>query len=101
MLANSDRIPMPNTVKLIFETDSLENVSPAIISKTGVIYMSGSGSQWRALLQAWVKDWPKEQRDVINQMADGSGLFDALLSLLDTQFKTALSPPPLGIIRQF
>jgi len=60
-LANSDRIPMSKTLKLIFEVDSLDNASPATVSRAGMIYMSGfSAYGWRLMYKSWIKDWPAD-----------------------------------------
>lgn len=60
-LANSDRIPMSKTLKLVFEVDSLDNASPATVSRAGMIYMSGfSAYGWTLLFYAWIKEWPAE-----------------------------------------
>lgn len=55
-LANSDRIPMSNNIKLVFEIDSLENASPATVSRAGMIYMSGFKTYgWKMLYVSWTK----------------------------------------------
>lgn len=55
-LANSDRIPMSNNIKLIFEVDSLENASPATVSRAGMIYMPGFKYYgWKMLYVSWTK----------------------------------------------
>lgn len=65
-LANSDRIPMSKTLKLMFEIDSLDNASPATVSRNGMIYMSGFSSYgWELLFYAWIKDWPQEVKSIL------------------------------------
>eukprot|EP01029_Cantina_marsupialis_P009141 TRINITY_DN2137_c0_g3_i1.p1 TRINITY_DN2137_c0_g3~~TRINITY_DN2137_c0_g3_i1.p1 ORF type:complete len:3476 (-),score=1129.85 TRINITY_DN2137_c0_g3_i1:3796-14223(-) len=54
-LANGDRLPMSSNVKLIFETDSLRNASPATVSRSGIIHFSESDLGWEALVNAWLK----------------------------------------------
>ena len=39
-LASGDRISMTDNVKIMFETESLANASPATVSRAGIIYVS-------------------------------------------------------------
>ncbi|OHS96678.1 Dynein heavy chain family protein [Tritrichomonas foetus] len=52
-LANGDRLPMPNTVKLLFEVASLDNASPATVSRAGMIYIPSHVLGWRPLAESW------------------------------------------------
>lgn len=99
-LANSDRIPMSKTLKLIFEVDSLENASPATVSRAGMIYMSGfSAYGWRLMYKAWIKDWPADVQQLLDQTLDQSGLVDELYKQLDIKFKPVFVGPQLGVFR--
>ena len=53
-LANGDRLPLPPTVRLIFETDSLEHASPATVSRLGLVYLSAACLGWEPLVSGWV-----------------------------------------------
>jgi len=41
-LANSDRIAMPVSMRLLFEVGALSNASPATVSRVGVIYFASN-----------------------------------------------------------
>tara|TARA_B100000795_G_C22806619_1_gene445355 strand:- start:150 stop:14669 length:14520 start_codon:yes stop_codon:yes gene_type:complete len=52
-LANGDRIPMTDNVKIMFENETLINASPATVSRCGIIYVSASELGWTPLVNAW------------------------------------------------
>jgi len=54
-LANGDRIPMTDNVKIMFEVETLVNASPATVSRAGIIYVSETDLDWGPVLEAWVR----------------------------------------------
>ena len=54
-LANGDRIPMTDNVKIMFEVETLVNASPATVSRAGIIYVSETDLDWAPVLEAWVR----------------------------------------------
>lgn len=46
-LANNERIPLKNHMRMIFEIRDLRFASPATVSRAGILYISDdSGYQW-------------------------------------------------------
>jgi dynein heavy chain len=52
-LANNDRIPMTENVKLVFEVENLNNASPATVSRCGIVYISEDDLGWEPIVTAW------------------------------------------------
>ncbi|CAM9139333.1 unnamed protein product, partial [Choristocarpus tenellus] len=60
-LANGDRIPMTDNVKLMFEVEDLRNASPATVSRAGIIFVSDSDLDWQPVVESWMKRLPADQ----------------------------------------
>lgn len=54
-LANGDRTPMTDNVKIMFEVETLVNASPATVSRAGIIYVSETDLDWTPTLEGWVR----------------------------------------------
>jgi dynein heavy chain len=52
-LANNDRIPMTENVKLVFEVENLNSASPATVSRCGIVFVSEDDLGWEPLVIAW------------------------------------------------
>ena len=55
-LANSDRIPMTENTKMVFEVENLNNASPATVSRCGIVYVSDTDLGWSPLFTTWIED---------------------------------------------
>ena len=73
-LANSDRIPMPPTLKLMFEVENLDNASPATVSRAGMIYMSSSSLGWEPVLKSWLSSRPRQFEPVLSKCFNSMGV---------------------------
>jgi dynein heavy chain len=63
-LANGDRVPMTDNVKLMFEVEDLRNASPATVSRAGIIFVSESDLDWEPVLKSWLMKKPPQQGNV-------------------------------------
>ena len=52
---------LPPTIKIIFEASDLEKVSPATISRCGIVYIDQDTLTWKQLLQSWFKRISQEK----------------------------------------
>lgn len=101
-LANSDRIPMSKTMKLIFEVDSLANASPATVSRAGMIYMSGFVSYgWELMFNQWVDKWDASYKQILNNILVKSNVMSVLYQKMDIEFKPVFDSPQLLLTKQF
>jgi len=57
-LANGDRIPMTDNVKIMFEVETLINASPATVSRAGIIFVSDTDLDWAPPVKSWVRRQP-------------------------------------------
>ena len=55
-LANAERIPMTDNCKMTFEVGTLDNASPATVSRCGMVYVSESDLNWEPLIDSWIMD---------------------------------------------
>ena len=62
-LANGDRIPMTDNVKIMFEVETLVNASPATVSRAGIIYVSETDLDWSPPIKKWINTRPEPHQE--------------------------------------
>ncbi|CAM9820421.1 unnamed protein product [Heterosigma akashiwo] len=67
-LANGDRMPMTDNVKLMFEVETLVNASPATVSRAGIIYVSDTDLDWAPFVEAWILKQPEAQHEILRAL---------------------------------
>ncbi|XP_067420874.1 dynein axonemal heavy chain 14 [Emydura macquarii macquarii] len=80
-LANSERIYLPSGIRMIFETDSLSQASPATVSRCAMVFVDPTNLGW----EPYVKTWLLKVSKIITQ----SGL-ECLESLFEKSMKKGL-----------
>ena len=53
-LINGDRIPLTQSMSLLFETQDLRVASPATVSRAGMIYIDASELGWQTYSESWL-----------------------------------------------
>ena len=71
-LANGDRLPFPKNLRIVLETDHLENSSPAMASRLGIIFMGPSTVGHEIMVSSWMKSRPDAQRALLLDIFDRS-----------------------------
>ena len=67
-LANGDRIPMTQNVKLMFEVETLVNASPATVSRAGIVYVSDTDLDWAPVVESWIRKRPEAHQGILREL---------------------------------
>ncbi|XP_029192398.2 LOW QUALITY PROTEIN: dynein heavy chain domain-containing protein 1-like [Acropora millepora] len=100
-LANGETISQPETVSLLFEVTELQHVSPALVTRCGVVHCPESTVGWKVIFKSWMKGaharWEITNRGlgILSCLMDHA--VDSTLKFLDEHCQTVLtegySPP--------
>ncbi|KAF1317985.1 Dynein heavy chain, partial [Globisporangium splendens] len=67
-LANGDRMPMTENVKLMFEVETLVNASPATVSRAGIVFISDTDLDWAPVVEAWIRKRPVAHQQILRDL---------------------------------
>ena len=90
-LANSDRIAMNTSTRVIFETDKTDNVSPATMSRVGLIWIPSTALPWRSYVNQWIEGRGSEERVILRSLFDR--YMDQLLYFSKMQCSPVIQTP--------
>ncbi|KNC49484.1 dynein heavy chain 5 [Thecamonas trahens ATCC 50062] len=96
-LPNGDRLPMHRNLKLIFEVDSLDNASPATVSRCGMIYMSDTALGWRPVLASWLKSRADYEVEVLHELFEA--VWDAGQLFVSESLNVTMVTPLINAIQ--
>ncbi|CAM9297279.1 unnamed protein product, partial [Ectocarpus sp. 12 AP-2014] len=54
-LINGDRIPLTNSMSLLFEVEDLAVASPATVSRAGMIFLDVDEMGWQPFVNSWLQ----------------------------------------------
>jgi dynein heavy chain len=94
-LANGDRIPMTDNVKLMFEVEDLRNASPATVSRAGIIFVSETDLDWWPTMEGWAQKRPASQAAFLREY------FKRYVSQRGDEKSDAAGPDSSGAIFRF
>ena len=52
-LVSNERIPLSPSMRLIFEVATLENATPATVSRAGMLYINEEDIGWQPYVDSW------------------------------------------------
>ncbi|XP_033732158.1 dynein beta chain, ciliary-like [Pecten maximus] len=79
-LASNERIPLTNSMRLLFEISHLRTATPATVSRAGILFINPADLGWNPYVQSWI-----DTREVQSEKANLSILFEKYIPLcLDT-----------------
>lgn len=71
-LVSNERIPLSESMRMVFEINSLKNATPATVSRAGILYINETDIGWRPFVKSWLLR--REQQGI-----DSTGLERQLL----------------------
>ncbi|KFV69246.1 Dynein beta chain, ciliary, partial [Dryobates pubescens] len=97
-LASNERIPLPPSMRLLFEISHLRTATPATVSRAGILYINPSDLGWSPPVSSWI-----DRREIQAERANLTILFDkylpACLDTLRTRFKKVTPIPEQSVIQ--
>ncbi|XP_058857324.1 dynein beta chain, ciliary-like isoform X3 [Acipenser ruthenus] len=68
ILANNEHIKLPGSIKLFWELESLEDISPTIVCCLGILSITSSDRDWKLPLTKWLQGCPEHYRCLLQQL---------------------------------
>jgi len=94
-LANGGRVAMNSTTRLIFETDKSDNVSPATMSRVGIVWVPSTALPWRSYVNQWIEGRGSEERVILRSLFDR--YMDQLLYFSKMQCSPVIQTPTIYV----
>lgn len=69
-LVSNERIPLTDSMRMIFEVSHLRNASPATVSRAGVIFINESDLGWGPFKDKWIATRDKREGAVLDSLFD-------------------------------
>ncbi|KAK2146621.1 hypothetical protein LSH36_594g02049 [Paralvinella palmiformis] len=66
-LANGDQLTLSSNVKLLFETDDLAKATPAVVARSGIVYVDKNVVGWRPIAKAWLEHRTQQEVHVLQR----------------------------------
>ena len=86
-LVSNERIPLTPAMRMVFEIDSIDNGSPATVSRAGMLYINETDIGWRPYVDSWIQRQPDISEESIKRI---SRLVDKYMISIMEQTKKGL-----------
>ncbi|XP_033641711.1 dynein beta chain, flagellar outer arm-like [Asterias rubens] len=70
VLANNERIHVPDNLRIFWEMESLASLSPSALSRTGLLSMDTSDVSWELILASWLDRCSETDQEVLRKLTD-------------------------------
>ncbi|MES1909576.1 MAG: hypothetical protein MHM6MM_002292 [Cercozoa sp. M6MM] len=67
-LVSNERIPLSDSMRLVFEIGDLANATPATVSRAGVIFINQNDIGWRPFVDKWIRSRPSSEHSVLQKL---------------------------------
>ncbi|KAK3108743.1 hypothetical protein FSP39_014630 [Pinctada imbricata] len=70
VLCNNERIVIPETIRFIWEMESVNNMSPAVLANVGILMMTSQDVGWKLILVQWLEKRDEEDKELLTGFCD-------------------------------
>ncbi|KAL3885754.1 hypothetical protein ACJMK2_025795 [Sinanodonta woodiana] len=70
VLGNNERIVIPDTLRFMWEMESLTHISPSLMSSVGILVMSAVDVGWKLMLVRWLEHRSEEDKELLTGFCD-------------------------------
>ncbi|XP_053311944.1 dynein axonemal heavy chain 9-like [Spea bombifrons] len=84
ILENNERIRISDSFQLLWELETLADVSPSVLCCMGILAMPDTDNEWKLPIRIWIKTQAEERQQQLQQLAD-TFLEPSLQFLRDSQ----------------
>jgi len=73
-LVSNERVPLSDSMRMVFEINSLKNATPATVSRAGILYVNETDIGWRPFVDTWLSN--RNATAAAGEVATLTALFD-------------------------
>ncbi|XP_052060514.1 uncharacterized protein LOC127700861 isoform X4 [Mytilus californianus] len=70
VLGNNERIVIADTIRFLWEMESVAHMSPALLANVGVMVMTPKDVGWKLILVQWLEHRPENDRELLTGFCD-------------------------------
>ncbi|GFO25145.1 dynein beta chain, ciliary-like, partial [Plakobranchus ocellatus] len=70
VMANNERLSIPDNLRVIWELETLEHMSPSVLATVGVLVMSSSDVGWKLMLVQWLEHRNEPDKDLLTEFCN-------------------------------